>query len=380
MQYIKYLPEWNRHVALELYYEGSDYLYGALFRICFPHYYNGDQLESSNTNDSNKNMKNNLPVSRTKQKKQSKKNVVSFVFLSVPNSLDDTETSRSGGSQNQVDDDDERYSRNIDDGIKCLRQLLPLSDDPNTCQIVVLSSQPIIVERITQWITSSKRQCTVIHSRDLKSSLSSSSSSPTASSEKMGDVRKNQKHPDSSSSSTASTHNDNVDNTNDDNTTDDENENDDSEQNNDDYHDESHTDDDGNVGSRKHRPSSKRNNRNRNRHRQTKDKKSRGRSDDTTQSKSRSGGSTGSTIDRIPLSDLAMASNMVRTGVIGHTDHPDFQLLVEWIAYHRQMEYVNAHDDDNNKYDRQRRRRTSSVSTSDIPNSATVEPLLWCAL
>ena len=353
MQYIKYLPEWNRHVALELYYEGSDYLYGALFRICFPHYYNGDQLESSNTNDSNKNMKNNLPVSRTKQKKQSKKNVVSFVFLSVPNSLDDTE-SRSGGSQNQVDDDDERYSRNIDDGIKCLRQLLPLSDDPNTCQIVVLSSQPIIVDRITQWITSSKRQCTVIHSLDLKSSLSSS---PTTSSEKMD----------------ASTGDDNVDNT-----TDDENKNnDDSERNNDGNDDnESHNDDDSNAGSRKHRPSSKRNNGNHNGHRQTKDKKSRGGSDGTAQS--RSGGS--STIDRIPLSDLAMASNMVRTGVIGHTDHPDFQLLVEWIAYHRQMEYVNAHDDDNNKYARQRRRRTSSVSTSDIPNSATVEPLLWCAL
>ena len=166
-QYIKYLPDWNRHVALELYYEGSDFLYGALFRICFPYYSVSHQNHWDNTTT-------NVP-DRTPNTQQAAKNVVSFVFLSVPDSLDDTETEPT----NHVDDENERIQKNIDTGIKCLRQLLPLSDDPNTCQIVVLASQPIVVERITQWITSSKRQCTVLLSSSLTIPIASSSNTTT---------------------------------------------------------------------------------------------------------------------------------------------------------------------------------------------------------
>jgi hypothetical protein len=68
LQYVKNLPEWNRHVALELYYEGSDFLYGALFRICFPHYKYFDLM--TNNNDNNKNPQSN--------------GVVSFALFSVP--------------------------------------------------------------------------------------------------------------------------------------------------------------------------------------------------------------------------------------------------------------------------------------------------------
>ena len=79
-------------------------------------------------------------------------------------------------------------------------------------------------------------------------------------------------------------------------------------------------------------------------------------------------------------SDLAATSNIVRTGVIGHTNHPDFQLLVEWITYHRQMEYISRNGSENNIYKRHRRRQIPSVATSTIEASETVTPLLWCEL
>ena len=81
---------------------------------------------------------------------------------------------------------------------------------------------------------------------------------------------------------------------------------------------------------------------------------------------------------RIPLSDLATIASIVRTGVIGHTDHPDFQLLVEWITYQRQIEFTTGQDD--NRYARQRRRQIPSVATSTVEASDTMEPLLWCEL
>ncbi len=299
-------------MTLELYNEGSDFLYGALLRICFPEY---DQPTSDKTILT-------LPAASTTKSNHSSKNIVSFVLVSVPESTNNI---------------------NIDSEIKCLRQMLPLSDDPTTCQIVLLSSNPTIVERITDWITSSKRQCTVLHTI----------SKANDNDESMN--RRPEGHSDKSSHSFSgkapSVESNDGNKSDDDDETDDDEDGDDDEDADGDGDDDN--DDKGNAIS-KHG----------NGNRKAKEQPTHGGSDSASANHN----------SRIPLSDIAMASNIVRTGVIGYTDHPDFQLLVEWIAYHRLMEYYdNNHDNDRP----QRRRRTPSISTSA---SDSIEPLLWCEL
>ena len=303
-------------MALELYYEGSDFLYGALFRICFPYYL--PYYNNSNKNGDSKNTYNGDTIP-TLDKDSS--NVVSFVFMSVPDLLDNTE---SIGNKNTAGTDDV----NIETGIKCLRQLLPLSDDPSTCQIVVLASQPIIVERVTKWITSSKRQCTIIRSSTL-----AQSSTPT----------------------TLRAENNNT-----------------SKQRNDDKGKLRH--DYGSGGSARRLQESKRIiKRNHKRHWQRRENAKIQKNQDESDARASSTG-----IYRISLSDLALTSNLVRTGVIGHVNHPDFQLLVEWISYQRQIEYLDTNGDVRRR--RSGRRQLPSVATSSVEASETLEPLLWCEL
>ena len=311
---MKFLPEWNRHLTLELYNEGSDFLYGALFRICFPEY---DQPTLDKTIPT-------LSTASTRKNSRPFKDVVSFVLVGVPESTNNL---------------------NIDGEIKCLRQLLPMSDDPTTCQIVLLSSNPTMVKRITNWITSSKRQCTVLHTKANDTDKSKNHSF-------LGKAPSVEGNDDNKSE-------DDVDG-DDDEDGDDDGDGDDDDDEDGDRDDDDDEDGDDDKGSKKRLAVSEHGNGDR----KTKEH--------TTHVGS---GANDNHNGRIPLSDIAMASKIVRTGVIGYTDHPDFQLLVEWIAYHRQMEYY----DDNNHYnDRpQRRRRTISIATSA---SDSIEPLLWCEL
>ena len=117
-------------MALELYYEGSDFLYGALFRICFPYYNNHWDNTNPNHNNlnSDKKKKKHLPATKSKVNHESS-DVVSFVFLSVPGETTSPEQKKNA---NDDENDSNNDMMNIDAGIKCLRQMLPLSDDPNT--------------------------------------------------------------------------------------------------------------------------------------------------------------------------------------------------------------------------------------------------------
>jgi hypothetical protein len=152
------MNEWNRHTTLQLYYEGSDFLYGALFRICFPYYDMQNKIAPT--------PKTNSIVSEHIQATS-----LSFALLTVADNSNTGDTD--DGSDDGADNNDDGNAKiNIDAEIKCLRHLLPLKSDKksSSCKIVVLSTNSIIVDRITDWIASSKRQCTVMPSLPIQSS------------------------------------------------------------------------------------------------------------------------------------------------------------------------------------------------------------------
>jgi hypothetical protein len=298
IKYIQSTHEYNRHIAVQLYYENSDFLYGVLFHICFP-YFTTLLYNNNNQNDD----KSTTIVSSNNQQQQTTN---SFALLSIPTIHND--------------DDDETNDNNIliDTEIKCLRKLLPMNHDPKHCQIVLLSTNPMIVDRITEWIISSKRQCTVVHT----------SSSTTQESQQHSSRKHHNKN---SISNNINNHNNN----------DDGNDNDD---------DATEVRDTSLSSTRKR--NSKPKNDNNNHHRQLEIHNT-----------------------RISIRDIYLASNIARTGVIGPVEHPDFKLMVEWIAYHRQMEYITGISHNH------RDRTMKSITTASSSTSGTaLEPLLWCEL
>jgi hypothetical protein len=146
MKYIKFMDESSRFAALHLFYEGSDFLYGAFFRICFPYF----NLESPIA-----------PIAGTKP--PSEPSDSSFVLMTID---DRTENSSDDGSDDSNDDNGSTKSIDISNEIKCLRRLLPLQTDhkASDCQIVLLYNNPMVVQRLIDWIASSKRSCKVIRS------------------------------------------------------------------------------------------------------------------------------------------------------------------------------------------------------------------------
>jgi hypothetical protein len=223
MQYLKFMNETSRLLALYLFYEGSDFLYGAFFHICFP-CFNVD-----------------IPIAPVATKNPRPKPAdVSFVLLTLDERVEGN------------DDDGSTENIDISDEIKCLRRLLPLKTERNAphCQIVLLSNNPMIVDRLVDWIASSKRSCIVMR--------------PTPSEEK---------HEENEESDTFTS--------------------------------------------------------------------------------------------AIPLSDLRFASNIARTGIIGPPYHPSYQLLAEWMEFHRTMEAATD------------RRKMTSIFTA---SNTSVPPLLWCDL
>lgn len=225
------MNESSRLAALYLFYEGSDFLYGAFFHICFPYFNLGDLI---------------APVAT---KNQSPKPAdMSFSLVTIDETADD----KSDDGADDRNDDDGSTTIDISNEIKCLRRLLPLKADREAahCQIVVLSNNPVVVERLIDWIASSKRSCKVLSRKSLK--------------------KKRKQNDESASPSSA-----------------------------------------------------------------------------------------------IPLSDLRFASNIARTGIIGPPKDPSYQLLVEWMEFHRTMEALTG------------RRKVTSISTSA---NSTVPPLLWCDL
>jgi hypothetical protein len=125
------MNESNRHTAFQLYYEGSDFLYGLLYRVCFP--YDDFTLKPRSISDGS----------------------LSFALLTMSDESYDGSNDDDGSSSQDI---------NIDAEIKCLRQFLPLKHSSSNCTIVVLSNHVWKVERIASWIASSKRQCTVVRS------------------------------------------------------------------------------------------------------------------------------------------------------------------------------------------------------------------------
>ena len=133
-------------MALLLFLDGSDFLYGAFFHICFPSY-NVD-----------------TPISPFPTLKSSPEPAaVSFALMTLHETMEENTDDGSDDSNDDGGDDDGTTSFDISEEIKCLRRLLPLKTDRKTsqCQIVLLSNNPMIVDQLAEWISSSKRSCKV---------------------------------------------------------------------------------------------------------------------------------------------------------------------------------------------------------------------------